>query len=193
MCKFRIENQNNLCVYFDGDPVLVVLDEWGVVDRDLYENFPSSLVKEKDDPCRETGRDVFGVILDRVEPGFLVTLFAGDWEWYPVDVDAVNDVEGSEPPWVLPSSWGLCDRKSSTWDNNSLNNKFHWLTDWLAPVIECRGVKACIFWVIPAASINSSLSCAFVLPIAIISTNRLQIRLDLRLNNLMRITQHAKN
>lgn len=70
-----------VCVYFDGDPVLVILvDDLGVVDRDLYENFPSSLVREKEDPCRETGRDVFGVILDRVELDFFVTLFAGECE-----------------------------------------------------------------------------------------------------------------
>lgn len=78
--NFECENRKilNRVYYFDGDPVLVIFDDRGVVDRDLYENFPSSLVSENDDPCRETGREVFGVKLDLVDPDFLVRLFDGD-------------------------------------------------------------------------------------------------------------------
>lgn len=80
MNKFWYDNRKSLkCVYyFDGDPVLVIFDDRGVVDRDLYENLPSSLVSENEEPCRETGRDVFGVTLDLVDPDFLGRLFAGD-------------------------------------------------------------------------------------------------------------------
>lgn len=47
--------------------------------------------------------------------------------------------------------------------------------------MECLGVKACIFCVIPAASMNSSLSCEFVLPIAVSYTNIKEMRLVFRI------------
>lgn len=101
-------NQIKMLIYFDGDEVLPILDDdRGVVDLDLNENFPSSLVSEKDDPWRDIGLDVFGVTLDLVEPDFFVGIFDGvEDEWYPKDVEAVIEVEGSDPPCVL--SLGLC-------------------------------------------------------------------------------------
>lgn len=61
-------------------------------------------MSEKDDPWRETGRDVFGVILDRVDVDFFIGILDADDgecdEWYPKDVDAAID------SWCSPESSG---------------------------------------------------------------------------------------